>query len=183
MIRSRRLVALLSLALLLVTGVTSCTSGDAPTAPTASSAVAASGQSRSDLLLNTTLTGLLACGRQPYDFASKVIGPAGGTIQVDGHVLSIPAGALDHDVLISAEAPSDYAASVRFQPEGLQFARKARLTLDYSFCPLGRLNLLKRVAYTTDDLNILSYLLSRDDLLRMRVSADLGHFSRYAVAW
>jgi hypothetical protein len=42
---------------------------------------------------------------------------------------------------------------------------------------------LKRVAYTTERLEILSYLLSRDNLLLMRVSGELEHFSRYAVAW
>lgn len=43
--------------------------------------------------------------------------------------------------------------------------------------------LLKRVAYTSERLEILSYLLSRDDLLLMQVSGELEHFSRYAVAW
>jgi hypothetical protein len=57
------------------------------------------------------------------------------------------------------------------------------LTLDYSSCPLGRLRILKRIAYTTDKLDILSFLLSRDNLLLMRVSAHLEHFSKYAVAW
>ncbi|HWA57324.1 MAG TPA: hypothetical protein VG692_08725 [Gemmatimonadales bacterium] len=183
MIRSRRLQGLLSLILVLATGLTSCTSGDGPTAPGTPSAVTARQDSSNLILITPLLNGLLACQRQPYGITTKVIGPAGGTIRVNDHVLSIPAGALDHNVLITAEAPSDYVASVRFQPEGLHFARKATLTLDYSDCPLGRLNLLKRVAYTTDNLNILSFLLSRDDLLRMRVSADLEHFSRYAVAW
>ncbi|HSB53328.1 MAG TPA: hypothetical protein VLD58_03195 [Gemmatimonadales bacterium] len=183
MIRSRRLLACLSTLALLATGLTSCTTGDSPTAPSAPNAVAAQAPDANLLLVTPLLNGLLACNLQQYGYTAKLIGPAGGTIQVNGHVLSIPAGALSQNVLISAEAPSDFVASVRFKPEGLRFARKATLTLDYSNCPLGRLNLLKRVAYTSDNLNILSYLLSRDDLLRMRVSADLEHFSRYAVAW
>ena len=115
----------------------------------------------------------------------KTIGPAGGQIQVGRHVLVIPAGALSAPTLITAEAPSDPVASVRFSPEGLHFKEgsPARLTLDYSNCPLGRLQILKRIAYTTERLNILSYLLSRDNLLLQRVSGDVEHFSRYAVAW
>jgi hypothetical protein len=183
MIRSRRLLALLSTVVVLATGLTSCTSGDSPTAPSMPNAVATTQPDANLLLVTPLLNGLLACNLQPYAYSAKLIGPAGGTIQAGGHVLTIPAGALSQNVMISAEAPSDFVASVRFKPEGLHFARKATLTLDYSNCPLGRLNLLKRVAYTTDNLNILSFLLSRDDLLRMRVSADLEHFSRYAVAW
>jgi hypothetical protein len=43
---------------------------------------------------------------------------------------------------------------------------------------------LKRIAYTTDDLDdLLNLLPSIDDLLGQRVSASLEHFSRYAVSW
>jgi hypothetical protein len=129
------------------------------------------------------LGGLLVCQRQPYAIAQRLIGPAGGTLTIGKHVLVIPAGALSSPTLITGEAPADFVSSVRFQPEGLHFLRPATLTLDYSTCPAARLQLLKRVAYTTDRLDILSFLLSRDNLLTMRVSADLQHFSRYAVAW
>jgi len=182
MIRSRRVLGLLSLLLLAATGLTSCTAGDTPTSP-ASAAVTDSQPGLQLPILTPLLNGLLACNRQEYGVTSKWIGPEGGTIRVNDHVLVIPQGALSSNTLITAEAPSDYVASVRFQPEGLRFAKRATLTLDYSDCPLGRLQLLKRVAYTTDDLDILSFLLSRDNLLLMRVSADLDHFSRYAVAW
>jgi hypothetical protein len=180
MIRSRRALGLLSLLLAAATGLTSCTAGDTPTAP---AAVIDSQASLQLPIITPLLNGLLACNRQDYGITQKWIGPSGGTIRVNDHVLVIPQGALSRNTLITAEAPADYVASVRFQPEGLHFARKATLTLDYSDCPLGRLQLLKRVAYTTDDLDILSFLLSRDNLLLMRVSADLDHFSRYAVAW
>ncbi len=88
-------------------------------------------------------------------------------------------------MVITAEAPVGTVNSVQLQPEGLQFAqgRPARLTLSYANCPLlGRL-LPKRIAYTTDLLEILSYVLSVDDLLNKRVTGALEHFSRYAVAW
>lgn len=183
MIRSRRWLGLLSLVLALATGLTSCAGVESATGPS-EPAVVASNQPQADLwLITPLLNGLLGCNRQQYGFASKVIGPQGGTIRVNDHVLTIPAGALSRNVTITAEAPNDKFASVKFGPEGLRFAKKASLTLDYSHCPLGRLMLLKRVAYTSDNLNILSLLLSTDDILRMRVTAGLDHFSRYAVAW
>jgi hypothetical protein len=183
MIRSRRLRGVFSAVLLLAGSLISCTSTDG-NAPLAPAVVADSSTSALSLpIITPLLTGLLSCRPQPYASTSEVIGWAGGTIRVGGHRLVIPAGALHHPVLITAEAPSDNVASVRFQPEGLHFDRPATLTLDYSACPAGRLQILKRVAYTSDGLDILSLLLSRDNLLTMKVSADLEHFSRYAVAW
>ena len=137
-------------------------------------------------LLGTQIgSGLLACDPLPYASASETIGPEGGTLVVGPHRLTIPAGALAAPVVITAEAPVGTVNSVQLQPEGLQFAqgRPARLTLSYANCPLlGRL-LPKRIAYTTDLLEILSYVLSVDDLLNKKVTGALEHFSRYAVAW
>jgi hypothetical protein len=165
-------------------GLASCTStGDGPTGVGDSpSALLGSGGG----LLGTQIgSGLLACDPLPYASASDTIGPDGGTLVVGPHRLTVPAGALSAPVLITAEAPVGTVNSVQLQPEGLQFAqgRPARLTLSYANCPLlGRL-LPKRIAYTTDLLEILSYVLSVDDLLNKRVTGTLEHFSRYAVAW
>ena len=127
--------------------------------------------------------GLLRCTPLPAASASKVIGPAGGSIQVGPHVLVSPPGALTQSVTIRAEAPSDYVNSVRLYPEGLRFNSAASLTMSYANCNLlGRL-LPKRIAYTTEGLNILSYLLSIDNILKKNVTGRLEHFSRYAVAW
>jgi hypothetical protein len=47
---------------------------------------------------------------------------------------------------------------------------------------LGRL-LPKRIAYTTDQLQILYYLLSLDNLLSKDVTGTVNHFSAYVIAW
>lgn len=148
----------------------SCTQDPAPTAPDAES------------LLGLPI-GLLNCAPQPYAVTSQVVGSAGGTLQVGRHALVIPAGALARPILITAEAPGDSLSTVRLSPEGLTFLQPATLTLDYSHCPAARPLTLKRIAYTSDALDILSYLRSQDDLLLMRISAELDHFSRYAVSW
>jgi hypothetical protein len=149
--------------------------------PTATPAPGASPLLTGDLL---SATGLLKCAPLPYATASAVIGPAGGTLKVGPHVLRIPAGALSQTVTIRADAPSDVVNSVRLYPEGLQFGGSgASLTMSYANCNLlGRI-LPKRIAYTTDALQILSYLLSLDNVLQKSVTGQLRHFSRYAVAW
>lgn len=187
MFRMRRLFAL-GLGLTALITAISCSSD----LPTAEPAIQASGAGADNLTIplldpakGVLNLGLLACRPLPYAFTSQVVGPAGGTVRVGKHVLVIPAGALRVATTITAEQPTDPVASVRFSPEGLQFVagHSPKLTLDYSNCPLGRLQILKRVAYTNERLTILSYLLSLDNILLSRVSASISHFSRYAVAW
>lgn len=141
-------------------------------------------QVRSDLLGGGSHPiGLLTCTPQPYDSTTQPIGPDGGVIAVGAHRLTIPPSALDADVAITAVAPSDTVNQVRFQPEGLQFRHPASLTMSYANCGLLGWLLPKRIAYVTDDLGILSYLLSLDNLFAKTVTGRLDHFSGYAVAW
>jgi hypothetical protein len=129
-------------------------------------------------------TGLLQCSSLPYASATQTIGSAGGTIRVGPHTLTVPAGALLSPVVITGSLVTGRGVNaVRFQPEGLKFQRSAYLTMSYANCNLlGRL-LPKRVAYVGDALNILSYLLSIDNVLATKVTGRVDHFSNYAVAW
>ena len=76
------------------------------------------------------------------------------------------------------EAPVGTVNSVRLSPEGLTFAadKPAALTLSYANCPLLGQLLPKRIAYTTDLLAILSYVVSLDDLIAVGAAgpADLA---------
>ena len=163
---------------LVVCVIASC-SDRAPTAPTTVPAPDAS-------LIGDLLrpTGLLQCSALPAASATQTIGPEGGSIAVGPHVLRIPAGALDNPTTITATLDNDRGVNgVRFQPEGLQFDTPAYLTMSYANCNLlGRL-LPKRIAYTSDLLDILEYLLSLDNLFTKRVTGQVKHFSEYVIAW
>jgi hypothetical protein len=166
-------------------GVVSCTPGeDGPSSPSATepSHLLTSG----DAVLGTDVgSGLLACTPLPYAIATRTIGSGGGTIVVGPHSLTVPTGALTAPVTITAEAPVGTVNSVRLLPEGLRFApgKPARLSLSYANCSLAARLLPKRIAYTNELLQILSYVLSVDDRSTKRVTGSLKHFSRYAVAW
>jgi hypothetical protein len=171
--------------------VWSCSPDNSPTGVAATPAPAVSGDLVSGVVGGvvggvTNLAGrlgLLKCSPLPDVRNSALIGPAGGTLQIGQYSLRVPAGALEEPVRISGEQLPDTVNSVRFAPEGLQFDRPATLTMTYANCSLlGRL-LPKRIAYTTDRLQILSYLLSLDNLLSKYVTGQVNHFSRYAVAW
>lgn len=127
--------------------------------------------------------GLLKCTPLPYAKASAVIGPLGGSLRMGQSTLTIPAGALAQSVQITGEQLSDTVNSVRFSPQGLQFAKPASLTLPYGNCSLVGSILPKQIAYTTDNLQILQLLVSLDNLLSRTVTGQVNHFSRYAVAW
>ena len=179
----RRMTALF-LAAMLTAGV-SCTSSDS-LGPSELAAPEMAGTDQDALLLGDlvkTLTNirLLGCSVQPYVSVTKVVGTAGGTIVVGTHKLVIPAGALANSYTIRAEQVQNRVNSVRFSPEGLRFAKPAKLTMSYGNC--SPLLVLKRVVYTDELLRILELIPSIDNLTTKTVTGDIRHFSRYAVAW
>ena len=127
---------------------------------------------------------MLKCSNLPYASSTKTIGPLGGSISAGPHTLVIPPGALLNQTTITMTAPTGLGVNaVKFQPEGLRFATPAVLTMSYSNCSLLGKLLPKRIAYTDNNLNIISYLLSLDNLLSKYVSGKVNHFSDYVVAW
>jgi hypothetical protein len=126
---------------------------------------------------------LLRCDALPRDSVSVTIGPMGGMIVVGPHTLTVPEGALDGSVTITAVAPSDSVRRVTFAPDGLAFAAAVELRLSYAGCDSAASLLPKRVVQVADDLAILDVLSSLDAPSLLTTSASLRHFSGYAVAW
>lgn len=163
---------------LVVCVIASC-SDRAPTAPAPLPAPDAS-------LIGDLLrpTGLLQCSALPAASVTQTIGPTGGTITVGPHVLRIPAGALDQPTSITATLDTQRGVNgISFQPEGLRFATPASLTMSYANCSLLGSLLPKRIAYTTNLLNIVEYLLSLDNIFTKKVTGRVPHFSEYVIAW
>ncbi|HXI33744.1 MAG TPA: hypothetical protein VNH63_06655 [Gemmatimonadales bacterium] len=129
-------------------------------------------------------TGLLSCSDLPYASTTQVIGPEGGTMSAGPHSFVIPAGALSQPTTITMIQPTgDHINAVQFKPAGLQFAKPAYLTMSYANCSLLGKILPKHIAYVDDNLNILYYLLSLDNLFAKKVTGQVNHFSEYAMAW
>jgi hypothetical protein len=185
--RTRRFFAL-GLVLALSAGV-SCTTSDGPTGVPLSLPVEQPSYSlegdglAGDGLIDTVLgvTDLLTCTEQKYEVREETIGREGGEIKVGRHVLKIPKGALSKTVRIKAEQIRGRTNSVRFSPEGLRFAKPARLTLSYRNC--ASIRPPKRVAYTNELLRILELPFSQDYPKYEYVTGAIDHFSRYAVAY
>jgi hypothetical protein len=125
---------------------------------------------------------LLRCEPKQYEGDAAIIGPSGGTLHAGPHELVIPKGALDHEELIVMEAPTSSLVDVRLQPEGLQFQKPAQLSLSYKSCVVPTIADLL-VAYLGHGREVLELPPSSDYRSEDKVEADIGHFSRYAVAY
>jgi hypothetical protein len=162
--------------LVLLLGVSCATGEGAPTEPPLE--VSQRGERPG---ISPVIPVLLLCEPQEYVSASQRIGPEGGSLRFGRHRLEIPRGALSSRVTITAEQVTGPVNSVRLSPEGLQFAKPARLTLEYRNCATSQLR--KRVAYTDELLRILELPSSEDYPKYDYVTGEIDHFSRYAVAY
>ena len=131
--------------------------------------------------LLSPVSGLLECNVTESYRTQQVVGPFGGTIRVGPHSLYIPAGALSSNQLITATAPAGKVVEVEFQPHGLKFSRKTQLTMSYRDCALAG-QLLPRIVYADENLNILEVLLTVPNVLRQTVTGATDHFSSYLLA-
>ena len=171
----------LSILLVLVGGL-SCAPGDlAPTEASVPVSESIGLPAPPGSIDTITTANLLLCSEQRYEKTTKRVGPKGDKIGVGRHVLTIPAGALSKNVTIVAEQLTGSVNSVRLSPDGLRFAKPARLRLEYRNCASIRPK--KRVAYTDELLRVLELPPSEDYPEYEYVTAEIDHFSRYAVAY
>lgn len=114
----------------------------------------------------------------------RTIGPAGGTLTIGPHTLTVPPGALSRQVNIRAKIAGGKSVNVvEFKPVGLVLQTPAVLTMSYANCDReGRMSALS-IAVVDDRLGIVDYLSSSDDAAAGTVTGGLPDFSNYAVAW
>ncbi len=103
-------------------------------------------------------------------------------MSIGPHKLRIPPGALTERVVITGVIPVSFLVSVELSPHGLQFAPGVTLDLNYNHCaqPEGY---QYRVAYTDANGNVLEWPVSINRGQSGEVTADIDHFSKYAVAY
>src|SRR5437879_5526620 len=105
---------------------------------------------------------LVSCRPLPYESVTQTIGPEGGVLEVRRNWLVVPRGALQDTVSITAVAPSDTLALVRFQPEGLRFQKTAFLVVAYDNCRVKR-GVPPRMSPVTDAFDVIDFLPARSE--------------------
>jgi len=124
-----------------------------------------------------------SCSTVIVGMIRQTVGPAGGVVALGPATLTIPPGALSAMVTIQAKIPAGYSGNyVQFKPDNLVFQQPASLRISYSNCSLANATQLK-VAQVSDQLQILQYVPSTNDVDAHTVTGQLQHFSNYAVAW
>jgi len=125
--------------------------------------------------------------------AAATIGEAGGTIRIPeaGFSITFPAGAVHEPVEIRATALAGRNVAYRFEPHGLVFDREPVITQDLRLTQAVTrlLGLQLEGGYFTDESLlaggtgvVLETRPAQLDLLRMRMSFGIQHFSGYLAS-
>jgi hypothetical protein len=117
--------------------------------------------------------------RSGSDAASQIIGPEGGVIELGGHRLVFPAGAVSQPTEIGMRADAQYQG-VRLSPHGLQFPADAQPVLELRASGVAAERAALKVVYVSDANTILEVLPTA--VQGNRVSAHLEHFSGYLIS-
>jgi hypothetical protein len=126
---------------------------------------------------------LLRCDPLQFTGSAGIIGPDGGDINVGPHTLRIPRGALPWNAVITVEAPTGLEVGIELSPKGVGFAEKLVLEIDYDHCTVSDTLPPLRGVWVSDSGAALEFPPSVDDRERRRLSVELDHFSKYAVAY
>jgi hypothetical protein len=166
-------------AALLVFALVACGVESLPSGP--SSVSAADEIPVADSSATALATSLYRCQTPDFGSATKVIGRAGGEINLGPHSLQIPDDALGQDVAITATIRADQYVRIELQPHGLRFGKPVSLTLNYEHCGT-RPPKARYVAYVDDAGKVLELLDVNYHRSGRDVETRLTHFSGYAIA-
>ena len=158
------------------------------TAACAESEKAASPQAPSAALVGSSGATLVECPTNQTEAASGVVTPLlGGTVAVGGFSITLPAGAVLEPTTITVTVPASRYLEVDIRADGqehFQFLQTATVTLDYSRCGRGNIDLKPLTVWYIDAATkqLLENMPSVDDKLLRRITFTTSHLSGYALA-
>jgi hypothetical protein len=130
---------------------------------------------------------LLACPSMKAAQASRIVGPGGGLIAVNGNAVAIPRGAVSTPTRFTLTVPGSGFAEVDVRAEGTDhyvFARPIVITIDYSSCgvtPTAKPFYGWYIDQSSH--NLLENMAGVDDRYNQRLFFATMHLSGYAVAY
>ena len=161
---------------------------DASTSPGAISAPEAQASAaRASVSTTSSASSYLSCPSKQTFTASKVIGPRGGIVAVNGSALAIPPGAVPTPTRFTFTVPASDIMQIEAHAEGVEhyiFQRPVIITIDYSRCAssVDQLGSFSAWYIDTPTRNALSWMGGVDDRLSHRLFFATGHLSGYAVS-
>lgn len=128
---------------------------------------------------------LLECPINQTQSTSGTIGVLGGILELDGHSVVLPPGAVLLPTRISLTVPASNHLKVQFQAGGsehFEFLEPISITISYARCTRSNIDRVTLGIWHIDDQNqLLSNKGGYDDKVARRVTATSDHFSNYAV--
>jgi hypothetical protein len=130
-------------------------------------------------------TTLLACSGRLAGVEFGTIGPLGGLLSVNGHSISIPAGAVLVPTPFTLMVPDTDIAEVEIQAADLAhyvFESPVTITLSYAGCSAPDVSSLTAWHIDPDSRQLLEDMGGTVDTVAKTVTFTTGHLSGYAIA-
>lgn len=131
---------------------------------------------------------LVECPTEVTRSVSKTIDPlSGGTIELDGHSLSVPALALLLPTTFTLTVPASRFVEVHITANGehgFEFLSTAGITISYARCTRGNIDKVELAAYkiNPESKTLLKSMGGSDDAVLRRVTFSTDSLSAYAIA-
>ncbi|HEX6938225.1 MAG TPA: hypothetical protein VF158_02345 [Longimicrobiales bacterium] len=132
-------------------------------------------------------SGLVVCPVGETRSASAIIGRRGGTVELDGHRVTLPRGAVDRPTMITLTAPASQYLEIDLTANGqehFEFNVPVTVTISYARCHQRHLRreLLDAWEIDPDTKAMVESMPSRDKKGRQAVVFKTRHFSTFAIA-
>ncbi|HEX7118821.1 MAG TPA: hypothetical protein VF212_08540 [Longimicrobiales bacterium] len=132
-------------------------------------------------------SGPLVCPVGTTRSVSAVIGQRGGTVELDGHRVTLPFGAVHRPTTITLTVPASRYLEIDLRAAGqehYEFLAPVTVTVSYARCERRDVDqeLLSAWAIDPATKTLLEGMTSRDDKEHQSVTFSTLHFSTYAIA-
>lgn len=175
-------------AVLAIAGLALAACSDASTGPATSPAAQAQANvAMARVSTSSSSSSYLSCPSKQTFSGSKVIGPRGGILAVNGSAVVIPPGAVPTPTQFTLVVPASDIMQIDAHADGVEhyvFQRPVMITIDYSRCASAVRQLGTFSAWYIDSStrNALSWMGGVDDRLSHRLFFATDHLSGYAVS-
>lgn len=128
----------------------------------------------------------LICPTHTTRSATGIIRPNGGTVKLDGHSVTFPAGAVTKPTEVTIRTPASRYLIVNLRADGQEyptFRKPVTVTISYDRCK-GRIDPSDLVAYQIDPNTgeLIEQMPSSVNPVRKTVTFKTSHFSHFVIA-